>query len=81
MRMESFMPSEALIGKPRIVLSGQESLLIEQHRGIVSYTPDRLVVRMNEGRMNILGSEMKLQSYEKRELWVLGTIKSLEFVL
>ena len=81
MRMESFVPSEALTGKPRIVLSGQESLLIEQHRGIVSYTPDRLVVRMNEGRMNILGSEMKLQSYEKRELWVLGKIKSLEFVL
>lgn len=81
MRMESFVPSEALTGKQRIVLSGQDSLLIEQHRGIVSYTPDRLVVRMNEGRMNILGSEMKLQSYEKRELWVLGKIKSLEFVL
>lgn len=80
MRVESFMPSEALTGKPRIVLSGRDSLLIEQHRGIVSYTPERLVVRMHEGRMNVLGSGMTLREYEKRELWVNGEIISLEFV-
>lgn len=80
MRLDSFMPSNALTGKPRIILSGRDTLLIEQHRGIISYTPDRLAVRMEKGRLNVLGSSLCLREYEKQDLCVHGEIISLEFV-
>lgn len=80
MRLSSFMPSEPLTGKPRIILTGNEALLIEQHRGVISYTQDRLIVRMRQGRLNVLGQAMQLQEYGKQDLCVNGEIISLEFV-
>ncbi|MBQ7518979.1 MAG: YabP/YqfC family sporulation protein [Clostridia bacterium] len=80
MRLSSFMPSEPLTGKPRIILTGNEALLIEQHRGVISYTQDRLIVRLRQGRLNVLGQAMQLQEYGKQDLCVNGEIISLEFV-
>ena len=74
------MPSEPLTGKPRIILTGNEALLIEQHRGVISYTQDRLIVRLRQGRLNVLGQAMQLQEYGKQDLCVNGEIISLEFV-
>ena len=80
MRFSSFIPSDPLTGKPRIILTGREMLLIEQHRGVISYTTDRLIVRMQQGRLHVQGHSLLLQAYEKQDLCVSGEIISLEFV-
>lgn len=80
MRLSAFIPSEPLTGKPRIILTDNEALLIEQHRGVISYTQDRLIVRLRQGRLNVLGHAMQLQEYGKQDLCVNGEIISLEFV-
>lgn len=80
MRLSSFVPSEPLTGKPRIILTGRETLLIEQHRGVISYTQERLIVRIRQGRVNVQGHAMQLQEYGQQDLCVNGEIISLEFV-
>ena len=80
MRLNSFVPSEPLTGKPRIILTGQEALLIEQHRGVISYTQEQLIVRLPQGRLHVQGRGLTLHAYEKQDLCVDGEIISLEFM-
>lgn len=79
MRLSSFVPSEPVTGKPRIILTGREGLLIEQHRGVIAYTQDQLIVRLQQGRLNVQGHALRLQEYGKQDLCVTGEIISLEF--
>ncbi|MBQ9197705.1 MAG: YabP/YqfC family sporulation protein [Clostridia bacterium] len=64
---------------PRIVLSGENRVLIEKHRGILDYTGDLLTVRLEKGCVSIIGQELQIIEYGALDMIIYGKIRSLEF--
>lgn len=79
MRLEPFLPSETLRGQCRVVISGKERMLIEQHRGLIGYARDRVIVRMEKGFMTVTGQDLTLDEYGEGDLLLSGNIRGMEF--
>ena len=76
-RME--LPTEALLGAAKLSVTGGRQALIENHRGILAYGPEQIVVSTGRGKICLNGSELRLRAMNKNELLVLGKLQSVEW--
>lgn len=75
------LPSEAVMGMPRLELGGNRELFIESCRGILEYSDE--CIRVNAGRfiIKITGRGLELKSMTSSELVIQGVIFAVEFVV
>jgi sporulation protein YqfC len=74
------LPLDTVIDLPRIVVSGNQQLVIENHRGVIEYEPTIIRVGTKLGELNITGVELVLVSVFKEELAITGKIGKIEMV-
>ena len=72
-------PPEAVSGTSRIILTGEDRLLIEQHKGLFSYDSACIRVRIGEKILNILGEKLVIHRFGADEICIHGTVRALEF--
>ena len=72
------LPADIVAGLPRIELIGNGQLQMENHRGILSYREDEVVVSGGKLLVRIQGSELELQSMSANALLVAGVIRSVQ---
>ncbi|MBE5768191.1 MAG: hypothetical protein E7333_01175 [Clostridiales bacterium] len=72
-----FFPNEVISDIPRIILTGDQRFLIEQHKGLTTYQPTRVVFRSGAGRVQVTGSDMRLKRYTASEAVVIGRIDTV----
>lgn len=73
------MPSDIVLELPRIAMSGNREMLIENHKGIKLYTEEQICLRYKGGQIDIYGQKLKIRFIEKRDIKLEGIIKSIEF--
>ncbi len=73
------MPAELAFGVPRIVVTGNQSVLVENHGGIRGFRPDQVRVSCLYGDIVIEGSDLRLRLLKKDELEAEGEIRSVSF--
>jgi sporulation protein YqfC len=78
MQQEIF-PKEVTSNVPLITLCGHERLHIEQHRGLVDYEPENVVMRSSCGLIRIAGAGMVFRLYTAAEAVITGRIDCVEF--
>lgn len=74
-----FFPREVTSSVPRITLTGHERLHIEQHKGLIDYAPDNIVLRTSCGLVRIAGAGMCFGMYTAAEALITGRIDSVTF--
>lgn len=72
-------PREVTSNVPRITLTGHERLHVEQHRGLIDYAPENIVLRTSCGLMRIAGAGMRFSLYTSAEALITGRIDSVSF--
>ena len=72
------LPGELLPGVPRLTLTGSGSVLVENHRELLSCTEELVVVGCGKLRLRILGTELLLRSMDRDELLITGKIAGVE---
>lgn len=70
----SFAPLEVRSDNPRVVLSGQEEALIEQHRGLFSYETGCVRVRVKDGILAVTGEKLVIAHFGAQDLLIRGKI-------
>jgi len=70
----SGLPEDIVLGMPRILVRGGSSLLLENHQGIIEYTPDRLRVRTLLGEATVEGNGLTLSELGENDLMLSGEI-------
>ena len=73
------LPNEIVPGGGRLTLSGGRQALIEGQRGILEYTPERIVVSFGREKMSLTGDKLYLQAMNAGELLVMGRIRAAEW--
>jgi len=73
------IPDDIVLDLPRITLLGNMQMLIENHKGIVEYTGERVRVRLNREELLISGKGLALGNLQAEELIIEGEITGLSF--
>ncbi len=74
------VPGEIVYHMPRIVLTGDRSLFLENHNGIIHYQEDLIKIAYRGGNLEIVGENLTLPILKPDELAIEGKIKRLTFV-
>lgn len=74
------LPQDLFLGLANLSLSGNRELYISNHRGILSYGQEEMVILVKDYQIQIKGKALCITSYSKEELMIQGYIRSLEFV-
>lgn len=74
------LPKDLLMNLPRITLLGDMQLHIENHRGIMEYTKERIRVSTSLGELIIVGESLVLRNIFPDEIAVDGKIRALNIL-
>ncbi|BCV25639.1 MAG TPA: sporulation protein YqfC [Firmicutes bacterium] len=73
------IPEDIVLDLPRVTLVGNLQLVMENHRGIVEYGPERVRLALAQGELVVSGSDLALVSLSEEEIIVEGQISRIEF--
>lgn len=71
---DGVMPSAA-----RVTVTAAKRLMLENHRGILSYSAEHIAVASPNGKINIYGTTLKITAMSVDTLIVSGKIATVEF--
>ena len=75
------LPGSLVTSLPRIEISGGRQLLIEQHKGIIEYSPSEISVNAVNGIIWIRGEGLELRAMTEKQLLISGLLRGIEFEL
>lgn len=71
------VPGQA-VGLPKVELIGRGELRMENHRGILAYGREEILVSGGKLLIRVKGAELELKAMNAGELLITGTIFSVE---
>jgi sporulation protein YqfC len=74
------LPREITLNLPKISMIGTNQMLVENHKGIIEYTPQRIRVNSTSGVIRVQGTDMKLKNIAADDIMITGGIQQIEFV-
>ncbi len=77
--VQRFELAPEAVGCLRVTLIDNTHAYIENHRGILEYTPRRICVRARLLNVTILGKGLVLERFGRENVAVRGEIKSIEY--
>jgi sporulation protein YqfC len=72
------LPLDVSLDLPKIVIVGELGVLIQNHRGLIQYSPGRIVVGVGQGQIAISGESLKISEVNKEDMIVRGIIKTVQ---
>lgn len=74
------LPKDIFMGLPNISLCGNREVYISNHRGILSYGQEEMVILVKDYQLVFKGKNLTVSSYSRDDLTIHGYIFSMEFV-
>lgn len=75
------IPQDIILDLPRITMLGNKQLLVENHKGIIEYTPSLVRIKLNQGELIIVGRNLILGNLQIEQILVEGTVEELKYDL
>lgn len=73
-------PKDVLLNLPKITLIGKTQLIVENHRGIIEYIPERIRINTSVGILRICGKDMAINSIMTEFIVINGEIANIEIL-
>ena len=74
------LPQDLLFDLPRLTLIGNKEIHIENHRGVLFFSAEKLVLSLAEGALEITGSGLSIRAILSSEVTIEGTIQHIHYV-
>ncbi|HEX3032098.1 MAG TPA: sporulation protein YqfC [Bacillota bacterium] len=72
------IPKDIALDLPKITVIGNVQAFVENHRGILEYTPELIRIKVSTGQMVIKGKDLFLRNILMHEILVEGAISGIE---
>ncbi len=73
------IPEDSLGTVPRLTITGNGNALIENHKGLVEYGSERIVVSGGRLLLCINGVRLELEAMNREEIRITGQILSVDY--
>ena len=74
------IPEDIAQDIPRLTMIGNIRLQIENHRGVLHFSEERLLLALTRGKVEITGSNLSIRTIMAEEVLVEGVIRGLEYI-
>ncbi len=74
------LPKEIMLNLPLISMIGNEEVMIENYKGIIEYTDERVRISTTAGIFRIEGKSLCLKQITSENIAVTGSIVKLEYI-
>ena len=73
------LPQETLECAARLTVTAGRRALIENHRGVLEYSGERIAVGTAQGRLILSGTGLRFLAMNRRELLIGGRVQTVEW--
>ena len=73
------LPKDLAFNSCCLTAMGQNEIIIENYRGILEYTPERLVVLTRQCRVEVQGKRLEIAYYGREEMKITGRIECISY--
>lgn len=74
------LPKDILLDLPRITLIGNMQLIIENHKGVIEYSKEKVRINSKSGIIRIVGQHLVIKTIITEEVIIIGNIDQVEFL-
>lgn len=72
------LPLDISMDLPKVTIVGDLGVLIQNHRGLIQYSPEKIVIGVGKGQIAILGESLEIEEVSKEDMIVRGAIGSVQ---
>lgn len=73
------LPSDVVLNLPRLVLTGDQQLVVENHRGLKLYTRTEVCLQTTIGLLTVSGEELNIKLITADQVEIDGRITRVEW--
>lgn len=74
------IPKDLVLDLPKVTLLGRNELYLENHRGIIEFSVNRLRINLSRGYLEIEGDKLEIKNLMPDEMTVHGEIYSVKYL-
>jgi sporulation protein YqfC len=74
------LPQDVVFDLPRVTLIGGVQLTVENHRGVLGFSPESLRLAMDQGELEVTGRDLVIRTIGSEEVFVEGQIRGVTLV-
>jgi sporulation protein YqfC len=74
------IPADLVMDMPRLTVTGRNELYLENHKGIIEYTTERIRINLSRGFMEVIGDNLEIQALMPDEMKVWGDINTINYL-
>jgi sporulation protein YqfC len=73
------LPREIMLNLPRLTIVGNLQCYLENHRGVIEYTAEKVRVSVNGGEIIVRGRELVIRYMGNEEIAIDGNIETVDY--
>ena len=74
------LPADVIAGRAKITVTGKCRVAVENHRGLLEYSPEMVCISVRRGSVRITGENLELRAMDAGALVVTGEVRELELL-
>lgn len=74
------LPRDVVLDLPKITLIGDTQLYIENHKGVIEYNGEKIKLNVSIGQLEIVGEGLVIRAINSDEIYLDGSIKTINFL-
>ncbi|QGT99988.1 hypothetical protein SYNTR_1395 [Candidatus Syntrophocurvum alkaliphilum] len=73
------IPKDLVLDLPKLTVIGRDELYIENHRGIIEYSVNKLRINLSRGYLEIEGENLEIKALMPEEMSILGRVRAIKY--
>ncbi len=74
------IPKDLILDLPKLTLIGRNEFYLENHRGIIEFSSQRIRINLSRGFLELQGENLEIKALMPDEMKVWGEIRSIKYL-
>jgi len=74
------IPKDLVLDLPKLTLIGRNEFYLENHRGIIEFSSQRIRINLSRGFLELQGENLEIKALMPDEMKVWGEIKTIKYI-
>lgn len=75
------LPKDLLLGAVLIHVTGQSEMEVENYRGILFYSRERVRLSVKDGQLEVTGQDLNIEYYSNDNMKITGCIRQISYLM
>ena len=73
------VPKDVIMDMPRITVTGDREIYIENHRGIAGFDENSISISSGIGKITVYGERLTISAVRQEDVLISGSFKKIEY--